>query len=334
MESGIFTVHMWEDHKGYYMSPEGLTARRQEIVSLLGVMAGDKTARYDDTGYFRNDGFSSRVQRGGEAGFIGLATSPVTPGGLPIFCNGADTGLLLKNPVPVFVSCKDTWSVYYERPEDIPAQEAWDLKCGYQTGEYAKSDVRLAHSLLRDDPPARGRIAGKLCVFRTEITRRYYKDYPKGIRKIIGMQADMRRLPPYLLLDPLSPDVQQRAKAAYRAMVDILDPVAHTLSPEQYTEADVNATLEHVAGILAYNRGKPLLSIEKLEENIQLAAALYMACTEREWMTGILGYPPIITIYQPGFRQAPLLHFLPTPENRCILEKILKDNGYTLQPPP
>lgn len=328
----ILVTHMWENHKGYYLAQEGRTVRRKEVTDVLAVIAGKSEAYYNDEGFFLHDGFPNRVLRGNPAGFVSLATSPVTLSNLPIFPNGADTGLLLKNPIPVFVSHKDSWTVYYERLEDIPAQEAWDIKCD-KTGIYPKSDVKLSHSLLRDDAIARRQMAGKLCVFRTEIVRKYNKGYPRRINDIIAIQ--MLEKHPFLLLDPHDSQVHERAKAAYRRMLEMLVPIAGQLHTEQYPEADVNAKLEHAVGILVYNRGTPLSDPDNLQDNILLAASLYQAFSEYDQLLAAfeenaIDRVPIIVIYQPGCQQAPLLHFMPASENRKIIAFALKKNGYEL----
>lgn len=330
----MLVAHMWENHKGYYISPEARAARRSEIADVLAVMAGEPGAYYNDEGFFVRDGFPNRVLRGGPAGFVGLAASPVTLSNLPVFPNGADTGLLLKNPVPVFVSHKDSWSVYYERAEDIPGQAAWDMKCD-KTGIYPKSDVRLSHSLLRDDAEARKQIAGKLCVFRTEIVRRYNTAYPRKIRDLMAMQMPEKK--PYLLLDPHDLQVQQRARAAYCHMLEILAPIAQKLHAEQYPEADVNATLDQAVGILVYNRSMPLprMDMNLLKDNVRLAAALYQAFGDYDQLSECLrehhiARIPTIVIYQPGCRKAPMLHFPPLEQNRQIVETVLRGNGYIL----
>lgn len=331
----MLVAHMWENHKGYYLSSEAREARHREVADVLAVMAGKANAYYNDEGFFVHDGFPNRVLRGSPAGFIGLATSPVTLSNLPVFPNGADAGLLLKNPVPVFVSHKDSWSVYFERPEDIPGQEAWDAKCR-KTGIYPKSDVRLSHSLLRDDPQARREIAGKLCVFRTEIARRYNAAYPRKIRELFAIQMPEKR--PYLLLDPHDPQVQQRARAAYGRMLEILAPVAQKLHAEQYAEADVNATLEQAAGILVYNRGAPLKHLDDVEllgDHIRLAASLYQSFGDYDQLSaslrenGITRIPTIV-IYQPHCPEVPLLHFPPLERNRQRVETLLRQNGFAL----
>lgn len=330
----ILVAHMWENHKGYYISPEARVTRHKEIADVLAVMAGKPGAYYNDEGFFVHDGFPNRVLRGSPAGFIGLAASPVTLSNLPVFPNGADTGLLLKNPVPLFVSHKDSWSVYYEHSEDIPGQAAWNVKCD-KTGIYLKSDVRLSHSLLRDDAELRKQIAGKLCIFRTEITRRYNTAYPRKIRELMAMQMPEKR--PFLLLDPHDRQVQQRARAAYRHMLEILTPIAQKLHAEQYPEADVNATVDQAVGILVYNRSTPLLQMDMnlLKDNIRLAAALYQSFGDYDQLSECLqehhiARIPTIIIYQPGCREASLLHFPPLEQNRQIVETILRQNGYTL----
>lgn len=334
--SQILVAHMWENHRGYYLSPEARTARHKEVADVLAVMAGKADAYYNDEGFFLHDGFPNRVLRGSRSGFIGLATSPVTLSNLPIFPNGADTGLLLKNPTPLFVSHKDSWSVYFERPEDIPSQEAWDIKCD-KTGDYPKSDVRLSHSLLRDNPQERKRIAGKFCIFRTEIARRYNKAYPEKIKEIFALQ--MREKKPYLLLDPHDPQAHERARAAYRRMLELLAPVSQKLHAGQYPEVDVNVTLEHAAGILVYNRSTPLPHLEDvsglLKDRHGLAAAIYQAFRDYGQLcaalreNGTAGVPTIF-IYQPACPKAPLLHFPPFPQNLHAVETILKQNGYKL----
>lgn len=332
----ILVAHMWENHKGYYLSPAAHAERRKEVADVLAVMAGKANAYYNDEGFFLHDSFPNRVLRGSPAGFIGLASSPVTLSNLPVFPNGASTGLLLKNPIPIFVSHKDSWSVYFECPEDIPEQEAWDIKCD-KTGNYPKSDVKLSHSLLRDNVHIRKRIAGKLCIFRTEILPRYNKAYPKRISEVFATQ--MLEKQPYLLLDPHDLETQERARKTYRDMLKILAPVARRLHSEQYPETDVNATLEHAVGILAYNRSAPLPRLDNISEclkdRLELTAALYQSFSEYDQLRIILRESgisriPTIVIYQPGCPEAPLLHFPPLEENRQFVETTLRQNGYKL----
>lgn len=332
----LLVAHMWENYKGYYLSPEARAARHKEMADVLAVMAGKTNAYYNDEGFFLHDGFPNRVLRGSPAGFIGLATSPVTLNNLPVFPNGADSGLLLLNPTPVFVSHKDSWSVYYERPEDVPSQAAWDIKCD-KTGNYPEADVKLSHSLLRDDAQARKHIAGKLCIFRTEIARRYNKAYPKRISEILAMQMQEKR--PYLLLDPHDLQVQERARAAYRRTLEILAPAAQRLHAEQYPEADVNAKLEHAVGILVYNRSGSLPHLEDIsclsKDWHVLAAALYQSFRDYDQLSdafhdkGIERVPTIV-IYQHACPKAPLLHFPPSSENRRAVKAILRQAGYKL----
>jgi|GEM_PF-2074404 len=105
----ILAAHMWEWGSGSHRKYD-IEIQKEEINSLLGVMANDEDAVYSDFEH----GWKSRHQYGHPEGAIALSTSSVLSD-LPcsLFSQApSGTGLLLQNPTLVYASAKDCGSYY------------------------------------------------------------------------------------------------------------------------------------------------------------------------------------------------------------------------------
>lgn len=129
-----------------------------------------------------------------------------------------------------------------------------------------------------------------------------------------------------IAIDPHSPEAQKKAKTDYKNMIDKWHhPDAE--SNIYYSEVDVNATLEHIAGIVVYQEPKEYdfsadTWKERLQDNKALVRKLAHAIDEWEIVAKKMSdagiqHTPTITIYQYAAEQEEnrLIHFPPTEQN-------------------
>ena len=335
------TMHMWEYWQGNHnkIDKKGIEARSHEVGQILSVMGNDEGASYTDQGYLhvdhaaplpkdRSDHFGSRYQSATKDGIIGLATTPlVENSGVLPFALNSHTGLLMLDTTPVFCMPHDGWSVYYDSKEHLPTDNAWKEAVNFIKQHTPESfQASFAHFHFLEHPEAREALAGKLTMMRR------IKYHP--LDHITAMQWE-KPDQLYCSVDPLSGEVQARAREAYTQLGEELHKNNESIAPYKHPEVNVNATLEKAAGILAYNDDinhpfdpdKPLK--ENLQDNIELARTLYRAIREYDQLNEAMRkhhiqHQPTIMIYQPGQKERSLVHAEPTTQMRSIVEGILR----------
>ena len=103
-----------------------------------------------------------------------------------------------------------------------------------------------------------------------------------------------------------------------------------------YNEVNVNARLDHVAGVLVRHDGEVEASqgwSQVLEDDTELARQLHDAFEQLDWIKEAqhkagIQQTPVLVIYQPHGKQN-MVHFPATEQNRMLVEGALKGTGIT-----
>lgn len=345
-EKKVLVTHIWESKKG----KDDAQKRAEEIRSMLAAMSGGQSAVYHDLNYLDPDrpadeAFATRYQVSGAHGLKGLATSPLSEkAGLPLYTWNSNTGLILLDPDPVAVSPYDTASVYYEDKSRIPGAKAWDamkaLFLGGQEGEMPGID------LFRDPPEKAAGLLHRLTLFKL---------IPGHVMDaILRMQGIDVARQPYAQIDPADPSTIKMARTAFGEMMRQFNSGEHKLLGKDGAnealaymnpEVNVNARLEHAAGIVVVNNEGPEITVSQTPKKIveaaakaaysPLAADLARAVGEHKILQAVLkekgiDRKPTIVLYQPHAKDK-LIH-LPPNQLRALVDKHLRTN--TVNQPP
>lgn len=317
-------VHMWEDHKGTEATPDGLGHRFEEICSVLGVMANQLTATYDDTDYLLPTGFRSRTVSGVlYDGFATLATSAITRHAPKIW--SGSTGLLLRNPDIVFAAPTDAWTLFYEQPKDIPSDAEWQEMMQYEV----INSFCPARELLVADDQVRNNMAGKLAItswYPGQLSPKSEKRWERLVAGQLPSRIDTRPRASDLLIDPFPPSTLQKGYDALRQMRDHELEIREEFGGQDiWSEVCVNARLQDVIGLLIRNDEAPLDDQPKdwsqvIASRPQLAESLRRAVVEIE-SVGVyqesagISRAPAAVVYQEGNTAMPIVHFELTDTN-------------------
>lgn len=281
-------VHMWERLTKTTSLPEHLASRKQEVMSILGVMANQQGAHYCDRGYWYSSPehpkqeHYSRSQSGTEHGIIGLATSPLlSHKDLPLFSRASHSGIIFVKPTLVMVNPYDGWTTYYDTYENMPEKAAYDAVCTYLE-KAGKNSYIKGHHAMRDSESLRKETPKKMVSARSEP-----QNPMRDILEMQGLNPDA----PYQIIDPLDQQVQQRALATYHTLMQKIREGAHPPRDDTF-EINVNANLTHIGGIFLYHKGTALSEstplAKSLSNDADFCKDMYCALQEHAWVSTFL----------------------------------------------
>ncbi len=336
-------LHMWESFAGAGNSPEAaaIQARKGEIASFLGVMAGKEEATYTDKGYFDDpensqakDAFRTRAQTGDkEHGLVGIASSTVVEGlALPVYPYASQTGILFEGATPILSLPYDAWSTYYQKEDGVPNKAQWEasIKLLESYEETAEAIAAMGQSYFKDHPDEAKKLAGVVAMLRAR------PDHP--LHHLVSEQVNFEEGKPYATVDPLDPEVQERAMAAYKKLIAALKENPQILEEFPfYPEIVVNTKLEQARAILAYNAAEeaqdfipydPSRSLsENLQGNPELTKTLFRAIAEQAQLAeaqreaGMGNANPTIVIYQPQSKEHSMVHVPP----KLVMKQVVNE---------